>query len=246
MPAGTGCSEERVSLASCPEVADALHAAGFGHVPLVAAGGVVEGRGVAACLALGAGEEAHVARGSVDAVLRAEDGGIGTVRTRVHDELRATAGWPGRYGARGVVNRRWDDHEAGVRKEENRRRYAGAVEKGDWTRLTTYAGTGVGMVKEVKSAAAIVEEVRGEAWRIQMTDMAAEAVKVERLCNGSEVNPFVRSDFIGDSHFNALRYNVLAGAHATSSIADAVDPNNGFSDCISYLQELYERAASRL
>ena len=36
-----------------PEVADSLRGIGMANIPLVAAGGIVEGRGSAACLALG-------------------------------------------------------------------------------------------------------------------------------------------------------------------------------------------------
>ena len=162
-----------------PEVADALRDAGLGDsIPLVAAGGIVEGRGVAACLALGASGiamgtrflacgEAQVARGYRDAVLSARDGGVETVRTRVYDELRGTKGWPVRYGGRGVANRSFVDAGLGMRVEENRRLYQEALGKGDegWGmegRLTTYAGTGVGLVREVMTARDILEEIRGE------------------------------------------------------------------------------------
>ncbi|SLM38875.1 2-nitropropane dioxygenase [Lasallia pustulata] len=50
---GLGRGAEIVSL--LPEVADALKEQGLGYITLVAAGGIVEGRGTAACLALGAG-----------------------------------------------------------------------------------------------------------------------------------------------------------------------------------------------
>jgi nitronate monooxygenase len=51
---------------------------------------------------------------------------------------------------------------------ENVRLYRKELEKGDsaWGasgRMVTYAGTGVGLVRDVKPAAAIVEEVRAQA-----------------------------------------------------------------------------------
>ncbi|KAI4138772.1 MAG: hypothetical protein L6R39_006617 [Caloplaca ligustica] len=160
-----------------PETADALRAAGFGHIPLAAAGGIVEGRGVAACLALGAAgvvmgtrflasSEASIAKGYQDAVLRAKDGGISTVRSKVYDILRGTTGWPERIGGRGIINQSFLDAKDGRVTEENKRAYAEALEQGDlgWAedgRLTAYAGTGVGLISKVKPVAEIMDEVRG-------------------------------------------------------------------------------------
>ncbi|KAL8904703.1 MAG: hypothetical protein Q9207_003096 [Kuettlingeria erythrocarpa] len=166
-----------------PETADALDKAGFGHIPLVAAGGVVDGRGVAACLALGAegvvmgtrflaSDEASIARGYQGAVLRAKDGGISTVRTKVYDTLRGTTGWPERIGGRGIINQSFLDAKDGQVTEENKRAYAQALEQGDlgWAengRLTAYAGTAVGLIDKVRSAADIVNEVREHVREIQ-------------------------------------------------------------------------------
>lgn len=166
-----------------PETADALDEAGFGHIPLVAAGGVVDGRGVAACLALGAegvvmgtrflaSDEASIARGYQDAVLRTKDGGVSTVRTKVYDTLRGTTGWPECIGGRGIINQSFLDAKDGQVTEENKRAYAQALEQGDlgWAenkRLTAYAGTAVGLINKVRSAADIVNEVREHVREIQ-------------------------------------------------------------------------------
>jgi nitronate monooxygenase len=69
------------------------------------------------------------------------------------------------------MNRSWQDAEAGMEDEENVRLYKLEMEKGDegWGpegRMTTYAGTGIGLVKEVKPAAEIVAELREGASRI--------------------------------------------------------------------------------
>ena len=88
-----------------PKIADALTDAGHGNIPLVAGGGVVEGRGVSACLRLGAAgvcigtrflvsTEAQIARGYQEAVFRSSDGGVSTVRSKIYDILRGTTGWP--------------------------------------------------------------------------------------------------------------------------------------------------------
>lgn len=163
-----------------PEVADALHhRGGAGHVKLVAAGGIMDGRGVAAALALGAdgvclgtrflaSHEATISDGYRNEVVRASDGGLTTARTKVYDRLRGTTLWPERYNGRGVLNQSYHDHEAGVAFEENKKMYDEAMKVGDagWGlagRVTTYAGTGVGLVKTVMRAADIVAEVQSEA-----------------------------------------------------------------------------------
>lgn len=169
-----------------PEVADALDAefgSGDGGLPLlVAAGGVSEGRGVAASVVLGAAgvvmgtrylaaHEANLSKGYREEVLRAADGGQTTVRSGVYDILRGTIDWPPGYGGRGVVNQSYHDAIAGMDTDENRRLYAEAMKSGDagWGvkgRMTTYAGTGIGLVKKAMSAREITEEVRNDANKI--------------------------------------------------------------------------------
>lgn len=160
-----------------PEVGDALKGAGFA-IPLVAAGGIADGRGVAAAMMLGAdgcamgtrflgSPEAEISAGYRQAVLDASDGGQSTVRTGVYDKLRGTAAWPEGYDGRGVKNRSWEERET-VGEVENKEMYARAMREGDaaWGvqgRATTYAGTVVGLVRESKPAGEIVEEVREEA-----------------------------------------------------------------------------------
>ena len=166
-----------------PEVADALKEQGLEHIALVAAGGIVEGRGTAACLALGAGgvvmgtrflacTEVQIARGYQDEIIRARDGGVNTVRSRVYDTLRGLTNWPGHYNGRGIINQSFLDATNGEVTEENKKLYAEAMKIGNdgWGpqgRMTTYAGTGVGLIHEIKTAEAILEEVRKDVKRIQ-------------------------------------------------------------------------------
>lgn len=164
-----------------PEVKDALRARGLEQdVPVLAAGGIVDGRGLAAALALGAcgcamgtrflaANEATIARGYRNRVLEVSDGGVSTVRSTVYDRVRGIRGWPRRYDGRGVINESYvDAAERGMSDEENKRLYDEELKKGDsgWApngRLTTYAGTGVGLIREALPAGDIVESILAEA-----------------------------------------------------------------------------------
>ncbi|KAI9717506.1 MAG: hypothetical protein M1812_004647 [Candelaria pacifica] len=179
---GHGLRKNAGIISLLPEVADALKDQGLGSIPLVAAGGVVEGRGVAACLALGAcgvamgtrfltTREATIARGYQDEIIRASDGGISTVRSTVYDRIRGTKGWPEHFDGRGVINQTFVDAQNGMDFEENQRLYNEETEKGNegWgsqARMTTYAGTGVGLVKQIHDATDVIRDTLLEAQRI--------------------------------------------------------------------------------
>ncbi|KAK0732374.1 hypothetical protein B0T21DRAFT_384688 [Apiosordaria backusii] len=165
-----------------PEVKDTLKERGAGDIPLVAAGGIADGRGVAAALCLGASgvamgtrflcsNEARIKKGYQDAVLEAKDGGKNTVRTHLYNHLRGTFGWPEeKWAPRTIVNKSWEEHKQGVDFEQLKERHDQNVnEKGDkaWGmqdgRTATYAGSGVGLVRSVDPAGEIVEKAREEA-----------------------------------------------------------------------------------
>ncbi|KAL4963527.1 nitronate monooxygenase [Aspergillus stella-maris] len=181
---GHGLAQSASIITLLPEVKDALAARQLNKtVPLIAAGGIVDGRGIAASLALGASgavmgtrflasHEAKISRGYRDEVLRASDGGVSTVRSTVYDRARGILSWPQRYDGRGVINQSYiDSVEGGMSDEENRALYEEELRKGDagWgpsARLTTYAGTGVGLVSETLSAADIVRNAQLDTERI--------------------------------------------------------------------------------
>ncbi|KAH0559744.1 hypothetical protein GP486_003743 [Trichoglossum hirsutum] len=179
---GHGLARGAGVISLVPEVADALAREGHGHIPLLAAGGISDGRCVAAALTLGASgavlgtrflaaKEAELKPEHAEEVLRTADGGVSTVRTTVFDAVRGTTGWPADYDGRGVANRSVDDAEKGMGVEENKRLYQEAVAKGDGERgkqgrMITYVGTGVGLVREIQSAADIVEGLRRDAMAI--------------------------------------------------------------------------------
>ncbi|KAF2876482.1 oxidoreductase 2-nitropropane dioxygenase [Massariosphaeria phaeospora] len=169
-----------------PEVDDAVRgiarAAGFEAPVILAAGGIVEGRSAAAALALGASgvvlgtrflaaKEANIAKGYQDEVVRVNDGGQTTVRTKVYDDLRGTTGWAQTHNARGIINRSFKDALKGLDEAENKRLYEQDMRKGDagWgaeARMTTYAGAGVGLVRAIAGAGPIVRDVRSQAVKV--------------------------------------------------------------------------------
>ena len=173
---GHGLAKGAGIISLLPEVANELVDL---DVPLIAAGGIVEGRGVAAALSLGAvgvamgtrflaAKEAKISKGYQGDILRTKDGGQNTVRTTLYDELAGRTDWPSGYDGRNVVNRSLLDHVSGVEFEENKKRYQEASKNGDdgWGedgRMTAYVGSAVGLVKEVIGAEEIVEAARNQA-----------------------------------------------------------------------------------
>ncbi|CAI4212818.1 unnamed protein product [Parascedosporium putredinis] len=152
-----------------PEAADATLDTG---IPLLAAGGIADARGVVSVLALGAAgaamgtrflasKEARVAKSYQQAVVDAKDGAKSTARTTIYNQLRGIS-WPERFSPRGVTNRTWDEYQQGasfdgLKAEFDKALGAGEAGWGPEGRLPTYAGAGVGLVNEVASA--------GKSWR---------------------------------------------------------------------------------
>ena len=169
---GHGQAESLFTL--LPQVVDLCPA-----TPVVAAGGIADGRGLAAAMTLGAegvlmGTRFYAsleAAGHPEAKQRivAAQGGQ-TVRSIVFDLSRRNR-WPSPYTGRVLRNRhaeRWLGREAELEAEaeEVARDYAAARERGDFDVAAVIAGEASALIHDIPPAGEIVERVVAEAERL--------------------------------------------------------------------------------
>ncbi|HET7314618.1 nitronate monooxygenase [Salinisphaera sp.] len=168
---GGGHGGGRSTFALTPAVVDAV-----APIPVVAAGGVADGRGLAAALMLGAtgvlvgtrfyaSREALGLEAAKQAIVTA--GGDATLRTRVFDIVRGYD-WPGGYTGRVIGNRfteTWHGREAELTGEaaDERRRYHEAVARGDAETAVLFAGEAIDLIRAVEPAGTIVARLIREA-----------------------------------------------------------------------------------
>ena len=148
-----------------------------GRVPVLAAGGIADGRGLAAALALGASgallgtrfqatTEAHLTPRVAEALVAA--GAEDTERSRVLDIVRAT-GWPEQYTARTLRNPyldRWRGREDELRADlVAQRDYQVAEARGDTDAVPVWAGEGVDLITDIPGAGELVDLLVAEAER---------------------------------------------------------------------------------
>lgn len=157
----------RATLPLVPAVVDAV-----APIPVVAAGGIVDGRGLAAVLMLGATGAligtrfyaTHEALGQQRAKERIVAASAHeTARTHVFDIVRGYA-WPKTYTGRAIRNRfmeRWNGRENDLiaALEIEREQYQTATRDGDIDTSVVWAGEGVDLIKSVESAAALVAQI---------------------------------------------------------------------------------------
>ena len=163
------------TLALVPQCVDALHPRG---VAVIAAGGIMDGRGIAAAQALGA--EA-VQMGT--AFLACDESGIGrayrdAMAAAIATDTRTTRVYSGRP-ARGIVNRMMQKlhaHETDVPAYPVQNALTGALrrasaEAGHADHLSLWAGQGVAAIRPMP-AAALVAALEAE-WRAALAGQAA-------------------------------------------------------------------------
>ena len=145
---------------------------------VVAAGGIADGRGLAAALTLGAEGVLVGTRFYATAESLAHDfakarvvaaSGDATLRTTVFDIVRGLD-WPKPYTGRALSNAfcgRWHGREADLsaRVPDEMKRYKAAVEAGDFSTAVIIAGEDVDLIADLPPAATIVARLTQEAER---------------------------------------------------------------------------------
>jgi nitronate monooxygenase len=165
----------RATFPLVPAIADAVARAGR-DVPVVAAGGIADGRGLAAALMLGAdgvlmGTRFYAADESLaDPAAKARvvaGSGDETFRTTVFDRARAVD-WPTHYTGRALANAfglKWHGREDALEAQidSERAHYAAAASAGNFDTAVIYTGEVIDLIRSIEPAAAIVRRVVGEA-----------------------------------------------------------------------------------
>jgi nitronate monooxygenase len=167
---GHGVSRGLVSL--LPEVVDAVE----GAIPVVAAGGIADGRGLAAALMLGASgvllgtrfyatEEAAGPDAAKERIRAAT--GDDTLRSVVFDIARRTV-WPAPFTGRCLRNAltdRWVGREAELLREQDEvaERYAAARQNNNFDVAAVIAGESSGLVRDISTVRRVVDRIVNEA-----------------------------------------------------------------------------------
>lgn len=172
---GASALEGRSTFTLVPEVADYLAA----HSPsalLLAAGGIADGRGLAAALMLGADGVLVGSRLWATSESLAADGaktqathtsGDGTARSAVFDILRRK-NWPAPYDFRAIRNdlhRQLETNIAALQAnpEAARADYDAGVKAGDFSRAHATVGEAVGLIADVPPARDLIARISEQA-----------------------------------------------------------------------------------
>ena len=169
-----GHGSNRATLPLVPAVVDAI-----GDVPVIAAGGIADGRGLAAALMLGAsavlcGTAFFASREALShpKVKQAAIAGSGdnTERSSVFDIARGID-WPAQWTLRTLQNRysqRWVGDTETLRQNvaQEKIRYARAADEGDTDVAAVIAGEAIDLVHASEPAADIVSRIVAEGERL--------------------------------------------------------------------------------
>ena len=175
---GMNSLNSRSTLTFVPELADWLAA----HAPdtlLLAAGGIADGRTLAAALVLGADgalvgsrlwatQESLAAQGAKDQAVQTT--GDGTARSSVFDILRRK-NWPAPYDFRAIRNSmhlQWEDRIPALRSGPDAARadYDAGVKAYDFSRAHATVGEAVGLIHDLPPATEVIARMTVEAAQI--------------------------------------------------------------------------------
>ncbi|MFJ9896052.1 NAD(P)H-dependent flavin oxidoreductase [Streptomyces sp. NPDC091280] len=167
---GHGARHGRSTLPFVPVVVDLA-----APTPVLAAGGIADGRGLAAVLALGAAgalvgtrfqatTEALVPASTREALVQGR--GADTERNGILDIARGSA-WPSRYTARTLGHPfldQWRDRESELADDPHARHaYQVALSQGEIPPLPVWAGEAVDLIDDLPSAADLVNSLATQA-----------------------------------------------------------------------------------
>ncbi len=175
---GMNSLNSRATISFVPELADWLAA----HSPatlLLAAGGIADGRTLAAARVLGADgavvgsrlwatQESLAAAGAKAQALAVD--GDATARSGVFDILRRK-NWPAPYDFRAIrnaIHREWEHRVEQLRASPDAARaaYDTGVEAGDFSRAHATVGESVGLIRDLPPAAELIARMTTDASRI--------------------------------------------------------------------------------
>jgi nitronate monooxygenase len=166
-----GHAGKRATISLVPAVVDAV-----APIPVVAAGGIADGRGLAAALVLGAcgvlmgtrfyATPEFLGHDKAKAQV-VEASGDATVQSRVVDMVRGKD-WPRRFANRTLTNDftdRWaaDEDALAADLATAAQEYDAAARAGDFDTAAVIAGEGVDLVRDIVPADELVERIAAEA-----------------------------------------------------------------------------------
>jgi len=175
---GMNALDGRSTFTLVPEIADYL-AAQAPDVQLLAAGGIADGRGLAASLLLGADgalvgtrlwacTESLAPETAIAEAIAAD--GDSTARSKVFDILREK-NWPAHFdfrALRNAIHRKWEDRieQLATNPQEAIEDYGAGVAEGDYSRAHVTVGESTGLIQNARNAADVIASIDTEARKL--------------------------------------------------------------------------------
>lgn len=172
--AGGHGASGRATFTLVPAVVDAV-----APLPVLAAGGIADGRGLAAALMLGADGVLLGTRFLASAEAKAHDTvkrrlvdamGDQTLRTHVFDTVRGIV-WPDGYSGRAIANAftdKWHGRDGDLKANIDREqvRFKEAAAKGDTDTMVVFAGENIDLIEDIAPAGEIVSRIARDAEKL--------------------------------------------------------------------------------